>query len=242
MPGTVPEQLWQVNAQWCNGIAPGFWPTAAAATGLTLNIGTGTVIINGAVSTYAASTLTMTNNTTNYVFLNSAGVPSVNTTGFTSTTLPIAVVVTLGGNITSILDVRTWFNINSSASTGPYVIQSFEGDPTLTAPIGSQKLLRIVIPGTVLNHVTLSAGLPGAFGGCYVAPTAAATVNLLWTPFGSSQSNVGSINIAASAVVSTFTFASTIVLGPGDLLDFVFQATADATLAGLYWTIPGVRS
>src|ERR1019366_4023885 len=115
----------KLNAAYTNGIAPGYWPTKG--TGLTLNVSAGTVVCSGTTPTYyAAGTLTMTNSTTNYVYLNTASSCAVtsNTTGFTTATIPIAVVVAAGGVITTITDVRSPFNAGSGgggSSAGWYV-------------------------------------------------------------------------------------------------------------------------
>jgi hypothetical protein len=108
---TNTQPLYSVNAKYVEGVGPGYWPTAGS--GLTLNIAKGTAFCSGAVATYAGGTLTMANNTTNYVYLNTSSscVPAVKTTTFTSSDILIAVVVTSGGVIipNGITDDRTWF-------------------------------------------------------------------------------------------------------------------------------------
>src|SRR5581483_7832333 len=78
-----------------------------AGSGLTLNIGAGTAYCGTAVS-YAGGTLSMTGSTTNYVFLDPTAscAPGKNTTGFPSSSRPIAVVVAGSSSITSVTDVR----------------------------------------------------------------------------------------------------------------------------------------
>lgn len=106
-PGTP---LFGVNAKYANGVGPGYWPQAGA--GLVLNVGKGTVNCANTIVAYAGGTLTMANNTTNYIYLDSASscAPGSNTSGFTSATIPIAVVVTASGVITTITDDRTPFS------------------------------------------------------------------------------------------------------------------------------------
>jgi len=103
------------NAQWANGVAPGYWPTSGS--GLTLDISGGTAICQGTIETFSSGTLSMMASATNYVYLNSSAscAPAVKTTAFTAGDLPIAVVVTSGSTITTVTDVRTWFS-NSIAS------------------------------------------------------------------------------------------------------------------------------
>jgi hypothetical protein len=70
------------------------------------------------MTNYAANTLAMANNTTNYVFLDTASscAPGTNTTGYTSSLIPIATVITSGGVITTITDDRTLGFATAAAS------------------------------------------------------------------------------------------------------------------------------
>ncbi len=103
--------LFKVNATYVQGVGPGYWPTAGA--GLTLNVAPGTSFCGDPPATvqYAGGTLTLADATTNYVYLNPAAncAPASNTTGFAIGHIPLAKVVTAGGAITSITDVRGWF-------------------------------------------------------------------------------------------------------------------------------------
>ncbi len=60
-----------VNANWTNGVAPGYWPTAGS--GLTLDLSAGSAVCDRSAVTYAAGTLTMAASSTNYVYLQIAG-------------------------------------------------------------------------------------------------------------------------------------------------------------------------
>jgi hypothetical protein len=94
-----------------------YLPTAGS--GLTLNIAAGRSNCAGTMVPYSAGTLTMTASTTNYVYLNTASscVPAVKTTTFTSSDIPIAVVVAGSSTITSVTDERT-YAIKPSAPGG----------------------------------------------------------------------------------------------------------------------------
>lgn len=98
--------VYNANSKTVQGVGPGYWPTAGS--GLTLNLTGGTAYCSPSITTYPGGTLTMANNATNYVYL-SGCTPGSNTTGFTSTTIPVATVVTGGGLIISIADDRTHF-------------------------------------------------------------------------------------------------------------------------------------
>lgn len=115
-PQTQTAPIYSVNAKYANGVAPGYWPQAGA--GLVLNVGKGTVICGTTPTPYAGGTLTMANNATNYVYLDTASscAPGSNTSGFTSATIPIAVVVTSSGVITTITDDRTPFSSQVSGT------------------------------------------------------------------------------------------------------------------------------
>ena len=78
---TQTAPIFAVNAQYVQGVAPGYWPTAGA--GLVLNIASGTATCNNAPANYAGGTLTLAANATNYVYLDpsSGCAPAYNTTG-----------------------------------------------------------------------------------------------------------------------------------------------------------------
>lgn len=113
MPVGQPEEIWAINAEWCQGTGWGFWPTDGG--GLTLNLTGGDSIVSGVPNYLAASSLTLTDNTTNYVYLNASGNPAVKTSSFVAADIPIAVVVTASGVITSIRDLRAGFVIAGSS-------------------------------------------------------------------------------------------------------------------------------
>lgn len=102
-----------VNAAYVNGIAPGFAPTAGLA--LNLKIGPGTTFCSTTLQQYTGGILVMTASTTNYVYLDVSNncTPTVSTSNFTSTQIPIAIVTTTTF-ITNINDVRILFGGPSS--------------------------------------------------------------------------------------------------------------------------------
>jgi len=104
------EPLQQVNAAWVNGIAPGYWPTNCG--GLTLCLSSGTVNCNGTITGYGGGTLTMANNTTNYIYLDVASscAPATNASPPSCVSPKISTVVTSGGAITAITDLRLMAN------------------------------------------------------------------------------------------------------------------------------------
>jgi hypothetical protein len=120
-PQTQTDPLYAVNAKYVQGVGIGYWPTPGS--GLTLKISSGTVNCGGSITTYAGGTLSMTANTTNYVYLATASscVPSVKITSFTSSDIIIATVVTGSSTISSVVDARSMFsggNVKTSFSFG----------------------------------------------------------------------------------------------------------------------------
>jgi hypothetical protein len=78
-----------------------------ATTGLTYGYRAGMVVSPAYVpSLVAAGTVSLTNGATNYVERTPAGVVTANTSGWTTGSLPMAVVTTSGGAITDIADRR----------------------------------------------------------------------------------------------------------------------------------------
>ena len=133
-PQTQTAPIYQVNAKYTNGVAPGYAPTAGS--GLVLNIGPGTANCSGSIATYSGGTFTLTASVTNYIYLNTAAscVPATKTSAFTSTDIPLAVVVTGSSAIVSITDDRTPFNTPGSGGGGGSGVQY---NPPTTAYIFS---------------------------------------------------------------------------------------------------------
>jgi hypothetical protein len=228
-----PEEIWAVNSEWCQGIGPGYWPVSG--TGLSLNLTAGTAFISGVIYRVGAATLTMTDNTTNYIYLDSTGNPATKTTAFTASDIPIATITTLGGVITNVEDDRNYF-ISPPAL---YLIAFFQGDATLAGPLANnQILLRHKIPSSV-NNVVLPINLTGSTGGCITNPTATATITIKLNPTGA-NTTLGTISISTSGVM-TFSFASAVTLVPSDILEFKNQNPADTTLSGVFWSISGAK-
>src|SRR4029077_16983299 len=161
--GTAP--IYAVNAKYTNGVAPGYWPTAGA--GLVLNLSAGTANCANTIVTYAGGTLTLTNSTTNYVYLNVASscVPAFNTSGFTATTIPIATVVTSGGSISTITDVRSPFYAPSAAGTGTVTslatTSPVTGGPITTTGIIACPTCAIGPGSSTTNHLAKFSGTDG---------------------------------------------------------------------------------
>ena len=82
----------------------------------------GNVKIGTTIYSITTETLSMADDDTNYVFINSSGTPASNTTGFPSDSVPLAEVVTASGAITGITDKRSFLltandKVNKSGDT-----------------------------------------------------------------------------------------------------------------------------
>ena len=83
----------------------------ATTTGLTFGWKAGTIRVDNTVTTVAASTIALTDDATNYVEVNSSGTVSRNTTGFTSTRMPIRQITAASGVQTVSTDKRTFWTL-----------------------------------------------------------------------------------------------------------------------------------
>jgi hypothetical protein len=161
------QPLSALNAKYVNGVAPGYWPTAA--TGLTLNLSAGTSVCNNSPVTYAGGTLTMTASATNYVFLDMTNncTPALTSGGasFPATGVPIAVVTTSGSAITAISDVRSWFVARPVVDPGGqvYNVEIYGADPT-----GVADSTAAIQAG--LNQVCGVPGVSSGTGNLYFPP------------------------------------------------------------------------
>lgn len=81
---------------------------SATTTALTWGYKTGLIRFDNTVTSVAAGTISLTDNATNYIEVQSDGTVSRNTTGFTSGRLPLRTVVTLAGVQTTSTDKRSF--------------------------------------------------------------------------------------------------------------------------------------
>jgi len=185
-PQTQTAPIYSVNAKYVNGVAPGYWttPHENPSSSLIVNLSSGTVFCLGTIRTFThngAGDLTLTNNTTNYVYLDTTAscAPAFNTSGFTLSTIPIAKVVTSGGVITTVTDDRTTMStsVGSGAVTGGTCTNqavtaiSTLGVPTCTTLTSAYVNNSIALTGTDINTSNqviathLSSALPINQGG-----------------------------------------------------------------------------
>jgi hypothetical protein len=90
-----------------------------AGSGLSVNYEDGAVVVDGTYYQVGSGNLAgLTNNTTNYVFVQHNGSVNKNTTGFPLDGIPLAVVVTVGGVVTSVIDARAYLSVQSPVTLG----------------------------------------------------------------------------------------------------------------------------
>ncbi len=76
--------------------------------GLDIRFNPGAIRLDTDSIVIASGTITMTDDTTNYVFVNSSGTMTSNTTGFPTDSILVAEVVTASGDISGVTDKRTF--------------------------------------------------------------------------------------------------------------------------------------
>jgi hypothetical protein len=215
------QPLYPVNAKYVQGFGPGYWPTAGS--GLTLNLAAGTAVCSNVVQNYAGGTLTLASNAANYVYLDATHscTPASNTTGFSSTTIPLAEVATNGSSITAVTDVRTMFVAPSSVGTLTSVAMTGDGVIYNTAVSGSP----ITSSGTLAPQLLPQSPhflLAGPGSGAAAAPTFRALVS----------ADLPTIAISGGGTGQTTASAAFNALSPltteGDLL--YYHSSADARL------------
>ena len=205
---TAPLMNW--NSQYVNGTAPGYWPTAG--TGRNLLISSGTSFCAGVVVNYAGGTLALPASSTSYIFLDATNACAVtsNTSGFTNSYIPIAIVTTTS-TITNITDVRNSF----SGAAAAFLSSSLQKSSNLSDVASTTSAATNI--GSFISSNMTNCGLAGylwapASGYCISpsilnnrgvwAPTTLYAVNDFYT-----NSNTG--YIVYSSYTSGGTFGST---------------------------------
>jgi hypothetical protein len=120
-----------------------------AATGLGVTVLAGRVKNDNTITDKADQSLTLTDNTTNYVEIDSLGVASFNTTGFTAGKTPLATIVTASGAISTITDKRSWVGV-STGTLGVVVFQIGDGINEITTSLVIP-VLEIKRTGTIVS-------------------------------------------------------------------------------------------
>lgn len=134
---------------------------------LNLNIKAGRIRNDNTLTDTSAQVVALTDNITNFVELDTLGVASDNTTGFTAGSIPIAIVVTSGADITGVTDKRAWIVITGNKDISTRVFNSSNvsiANSTRTAiPFPSERFDTDTIHDTVTNNTRLTAKTAGKY-------------------------------------------------------------------------------
>lgn len=176
-------------------------------TGLLVNVGIG-ILPSGAQ--VAAQTGIAITNATNYVQLNSSGVASVNTSGFTDGYSPLAVVVASAGAITSNSDRRPWIDTKGAASsTLTKATTATSGFGTGAIITNSAGVLGEIVPGAgFATAAAIAVGTAGSIlvnGGALGTPASGnfGSGTFTWPTF--NQNTSGNAATATNVALSGIT-------------------------------------
>ena len=167
-PTTQVAPVFAIDAKYVQGVGPGYWPTPGA--GLTLNLASGTAFC-GSIRTYGGGTLVMAASSTNYVYLDTTAncSPAANTTGFSPTTIPIAVATTSASAITSITDDRTYFFPGGTGGGGSGTVTSVgltmpSWLAVANSPVTASGTLAVTAAASQAPHQVIGTGTGSGFG------------------------------------------------------------------------------
>jgi len=234
---TSTAPIYAVNAKYVQGAGPGYWPTINA--GLILNLASGTAFCNGSIANYSGGTLTMSASTTNYVYLNTASncVPAVKTTIFTSSDVPIAIVITGGSSISTITDTRTEFTYGGSGLN--YLLSSNNLSDLTNATTARANLsaAKSGINSDITSLTSLTTPLPITEGGTGSNTASTALTNLggltSASPTYTGTLSGPSVNIGGTLTGNAVTIGPHAIPAASWTLDVYSPATALASIGGL---------
>lgn len=168
-PATQAAPLYATNAKYVQGVGPGYWPTPGA--GLTLNLAPGRAFCGGSIRTNGGGTLTMAASSTNYAYLDTTANcgPAANATGFSPTTIPIALATASASAITAITDDRTFFFAGGAGGGGSGTVTSV-GLTTpgwlsvANSPVTTSGTQAVTASASQAAHQVIGTGTGSSFG------------------------------------------------------------------------------
>lgn len=191
-------------------------------TSLLANVAAGKV--NGSTIS-AQSGIALTNNATNYLQINSSGVASANTSGFTSGYAPLATLTTSGGTITVNADLRGWVEFKDAGGTVTSVGLSLPNIFTVSnSPVTGTGTLTAVLATQTANIVFAGPASGGAATPTFRALVAADLTGLIGITVDSTAVSGGTIgrvfyhktgNVVGELTIASANTASAIVTRDG---------------------------
>lgn len=131
-------------------IAALFSNKPSTTTALTWGYYGGVIIYNGVLTNISDGTLTLADNTTNYVEATRAGVVSSNTTGFTAGRIPLHTVTTVSGVITAFVDERV-----PSIDTSGAISINVAGNTNVTLTYTQSQCQFITLTGALTGNINI---------------------------------------------------------------------------------------
>lgn len=235
---------------------------ASTTSGLTWGFYGGNVVLpGGTLYQLANGTVTLTDEATNYLQLDTVGSPIgvvVSTSGWQAGLARLYEVTVSGGAVTNYLDWRT------SGSAGGVLaadVSVSDGSPNRWAGVTVEDVLAEI--GQVLQHMPYDVGggatgvpaaslvllryplprevrFPASLTGSQGTAGTAATAQ---TDFDIRKNgvSVGTMRFAAAASTATFIAANSMTFEPGDVLTVVAPGSPDTTLADIGFALRGER-
>lgn len=170
-----------------------------AGVGLNVDIQAVRVRIDDTVVEITAGSLTLTDNATNYVFINSSGAFAFNTTGFPADSIPLATVATAGGSVGTITDKRAFFFEKTGAGGGggtPWKTRNLVVENDATTPASKVRVTadEITVEDVLLTSVSEVADITvSGTGGLDTGSEAASTWYAIWLIYNPTTTDVAAL-------------------------------------------------
>ena len=139
----------------------GFAEDSSTTTGLTWGWSAGSIRIDNVVTSVAASTILLTDNSVNYVEVNQSGTMTKSTTSFTYGSIPVRQITCSGGVQTVSTDKRSWFTTTPLAQKINYTKPDLSGNSYTVAANDSTVIIDdddADVTGTVVVALPALAG------------------------------------------------------------------------------------
>lgn len=217
MPFQIVEVDGPIEATITNAVFPQGYVALTGA--LTISVAAAYCELNGSNVLFAGvGSTAVTDNATNYVYIDSAGSLVINTTGFpVATHIRLAQVFTSGGTITSIIDVRPFFTATSPLAADDTFVFAAGG-------IGLSTTARFLPFGFTPNNaptspVSLRAARAGTFSNLRVRHNLTGTGgNLTYTLRVNGVDSVLTVTATAGSTGGN-DLANSVAVAAGDLID-----------------------